>query len=130
MLYIKILEKKLIYYYINRINLIHDNNSGMRFEYKINKNNLKNEYSNDKINIKSENKSNQTNNNNKKNVRNFDIQTNYNRKKITTIVPAPQSIKGNNNKIWSNINKDLVPTKEDLKFQNVENNSKNKNIHL
>ena len=95
----------------SNINLIQDYNSGMKNEYKINNNNnLKNEKSSEKNNLKTENKSYQNTI-----KRNFDIQTNYNKKKISLKNPGRENSKSN--KIWSNINKDLVPTKADLKFE-------------
>ena len=108
----------------SHINLIYENDSGVGIKYKINKSDIKKDHSNEKNIIKSDNKSYQINVN-KTNIRNFDIQTNYNKKKINSIVPAPQARK-NINKIWSNINKDLVPTKEDLKFGINNEEKKNK----
>ena len=104
----------------SNINLIQDYNSGMKNEYKINNNNnLKNEKSSEKNNLKTENKSYQNTI-----KRNFDIQTNYNKKKISLKNPGRENSKSN--KIWSNINKDLVPTKADLKFE--INKDENKEI--
>ena len=84
-----------------------------------NKNNLKIDYSTEKISLTRDNKS--TKNNIK---RNFDTQTNYQNKKINLVNPNLEHRKNTNN-IWSNINKELVPTKADLKFQeNEEGNNK------
>ena len=101
----------------SNIKLIKESNSEMKYEYKINKNNFKNENSTENINSKTENISSQNNI-----KRNLDIQMNYNNKKSFLINPGQKSNK--NNKIWSNINKDLVPTKDDLNF--VINNEEDK----
>ena len=104
----------------SNVNLIPDNNSRTKYEYKINSNNLKNEKSSEKNNLRNENKSCQNNNI----KRSFDIQTNYNKKKISLKNPGKENYRGN--KVWSNINKDLVPTKADLKFE--INKDENKDI--
>ena len=102
----------------SNINIIEDDNSGMEYKNKFNQSNLKTEKSSEKINFKAENKSFQNNI-----KRNLDIQTNYNRKKIMLINPGHEHNKSNN--IWANINKDLVPTKDDLKFEYNKNEKDN-----
>ena len=102
----------------NNTNL--DNNSGKE----INRNNEKKDLSSDKSNENVENKSfnNFMNKNNTK-FRNFDIQTNYSKKKISSIIGEAGS---KNNKIWSNINKELLPQKFELKNKFSIEGNKNK----
>ena len=97
----------------SNINYVQENNYEMKRDYKINinKNN----------NLKTENNSYQNNNVIK---RSFDIQVNYNKKKINLVNSAPEYNK--THKIWSNINKDLVPTKADLKFEDNDQENKDK----
>ena len=101
----------------SNINLIHKNNSPQRAEYNINKSDFKGCCSTEKINIKIDNKSNKN-----INKRNFDIQTHSNKNKMNLMISNIDHKK--NNTIWSNLNKDLVPTKADLNFEgnNDENN--------
>ena len=99
----------------SNINIIQEKNNEQRFEYNINYNNHKKDNSNEKINLNTNNKS-------KKNIiRNFDIQTKSNTQNTNLVTTAEEYKKGKN--IWSNINKDLVPTKTDLNFNfNKEDN--------
>ena len=84
-----------------------------------NKNSPKIDYSTEKINLSKDNKPNQNNI-----KRNFDIQTNYSNRNIN-LINTNLAHKKNTNNIWSNLNKELVPTKADLKFQeNEEENNK------
>ena len=104
---------KALKYFNNKVaynnNIYFDSNSGK----KINKIVVKNDLSTDKSNDNFENKSfNNTNNfRNKNNNRNYNIQKNYNKKKIKTLNGEGIS---KNNKIWANINKELLPQEEDL----------------
>ena len=97
----------------SNINYVQENNYEMKRDYKIN--------INTNNNLKTENNSYPNNNVIK---RSFDIQVNYNKKKINLVNPAPEYNK--THKIWSNINKDLVPTKADLKFEDNEQENKDK----
>ena len=62
-------------------------------------------------------------NKNNTKFRNFDIQTNYSKKKISSIIGEAGS---KNNKIWSNINKELLPQKFELKNKFSIEGNKNK----
>ena len=95
----------------SNINIIQENNSRIIYDNQVNKNSLKKKYSTEKIKIKQENDLSQNT------VKgNFNIQMNNNKNKMSMIEPEPKYY-NTNNKIWSHINKDLVPTKEDLKFE-------------
>ena len=96
-----------------------DNNNNINI-----KNNLKIDYSTEKIILTKDNKS--TKNNNK---RNFDMKMNYVNKKNNLVNPNLEHRKITNN-IWSNINKDLVPTKADLKFHDNEDENNKSPIKI
>ena len=100
--------------------IYYDTNSGKKL--KANKNISKNDYSSDKISLNLEDK-NLYNLLKNGNFRNFDIQTNYNQKKIKTIIG---SVGSKNSSIWSNINKELLPKEVDLQNNNLNDEEENK----
>ena len=100
--------------------IYYDTNSGKKL--KANKNISKNDYSSDKISLNLEDK-NLYNLLKNGNFRNFDIQTNYNLKKIKTIIG---SVGSKNNSIWSNINKELLPKEIDLQNNILNDEEENK----
>ena len=100
--------------------IYYDTNSGKKL--KANKNISKNDYSSDKISLNLEDK-NLYNLLKNANFRNFDIQTNYNQKKIKTIIG---SVGSKNNSIWSNINKELLPKEIDLQNNILNDEEENK----
>ena len=100
--------------------IYYDTNSGKKM--KANNNISKNDYSSDKISLNLEDK-NLYNLLKNGNFRNFDIQTNYNQKKIKTLIG---SVGSKNNSIWSNINKELLPKEIDLQNSTLKEQEENK----